>query len=79
MQIIFVQVKCDLGRSYQVAQALVDVEGVSEVYSISGPYDLLAKCYITDGDDAGHFVNQRLQTLNGIRDTQTIIAFNAFS
>ena len=47
MQTIFVQVKCDLGRSYQVAQALVDVEGVSEVYSISGPYDLLAKCYIT--------------------------------
>ncbi|HJP06687.1 MAG: AsnC family transcriptional regulator [Acidiferrobacteraceae bacterium] len=79
MQTIFVQVKCELGQSYQVAQALVDVEGVSEVYSISGPYDLLAKCYVSEQDDAGHFVNKRVQTLEGIRETQTIIAFNAFS
>tara|TARA_B100000676_G_scaffold277503_1_gene299218 strand:- start:561 stop:749 length:189 start_codon:yes stop_codon:yes gene_type:complete len=62
-----------------VAQSLVDVEGVSEVFSISGPYDLLAKCYVEDGEDVGHFVNQRVQALAGIRDTQTIIAFNAFS
>ncbi|MBT3430213.1 MAG: Lrp/AsnC ligand binding domain-containing protein [Proteobacteria bacterium] len=79
MQTIFVQVKCELGQAYQVAQSLVDVEGVSEVFSISGPYDLLAKCYVDDGEDVGHFVNQRVQTLSGIRDTQTIIAFNAFS
>ena len=79
MQTIFVQVKCELGQAYQVAQLLVDVEGVSEVFSISGPYDLLAKCYVEDGEDVGHFVNQRVQALAGIRDTQTIIAFNAFS
>ena len=79
MQTIFVQVKCELGQAYQVAQSLVDVEGVSEVISISGPYDLLAKCYVEDGEDVGHFVNQRVQVLDGIRDTQTIIAFNAFS
>ena len=79
MQTIFVQVKCELGQAYQVAQSLVDVEGVSEVFSISGPYDLLAKWYVRDGDDVGHFVNQRVQVLDGIRDTQTIIAFNAFS
>ena len=79
MQTIFVQVKCELGQAYQVAQSLVDVDGVSEVFSIFGPYDLLAKCYVGDGDDVGHFVNQRVQVLDGIRDTQTIIAFNAFS
>ena len=79
MQTIFVQVKCELGQAYQVAQSLVDVDGVSEVFSISGPYDLLAKCYVGDGDDVGHFVNQRVHVLDGIRDTQTIIAFNAFS
>ena len=60
-------------------KSLVDVEGVSEVFSISGPHDLLAKCYVEDGEDVGHFVNQRVQVLAGIRDTQTIIAFNAFS
>ena len=35
MQTIFVQVKCELGQAYLVAQSLVVVEGVSEVFSIS--------------------------------------------
>ena len=79
MQTIFVQVKCELGQACQVAQSLVDVDGVSEVFSIYSPYDLLGKCYVGDGDDVGPFVNQRVQGLDGIRDTHTIIAFNAFN
>ena len=79
MQTSFLQVPCELGQASQGAPALEEVEGGSEVFSISGPYDLLAKCYVDDGEDVGHFVNQRVQTLSGIRDTQTIIAFNAFS
>ena len=43
MQTMFVEVKCALGESYRVAEVLVEIEGVSEVYSISGPYDLLIK------------------------------------
>ena len=41
MRTIFVQIKCELGRAYEVADDLVEnVVGVSEVYSISGNYDL---------------------------------------
>ena len=77
---IFVQVKCDLGRAYQVADALIEnVEAISEVYSISGNYDLLLKCYLDDAADIGHFVTERIQTLPGIKDTFTIIAFKAFT
>jgi DNA-binding Lrp family transcriptional regulator len=54
-------------------------EQVSEVYSTSGQYDLLIKCYLPDSADIGHFVTERLQTLPGIKDTFTIIAFKAFS
>ena len=36
MQTIFVEVKCALGESYRVAEVLVEIEGVSEVYSIPG-------------------------------------------
>ena len=79
MRTIFLQVKCQLGLSYRVAEELADIDGVSEVYSVSGPYDLLAKCYLPDGDDVGRFVNHRIQSVAGIRDTQTIITFNAFS
>ena len=79
MHTIFVMVKCELGRAYEVAAAAADrVEAVSEVYSTSGQYDLLLKCVLPAGADAGHFVTQSLQTLPGVRDTFTIIAFKAF-
>ena len=76
---MFVEGKCTLGESYRVAEALVEIEGVSEVYSISGSYDLLIKCYLTSEEDIGHFVNERIQTVAGITGTMTTIAFNAFS
>jgi DNA-binding Lrp family transcriptional regulator len=77
---IFVMVKCELGKAYAVAdEAVLEVEQVSEVYSISGQYDLLLKCYLPDDSDIGHFVTERLQTLPGVKDTFTIIAFKAFS
>ena len=80
MKTIFVMVKCDLGRAYAVAdEAVQRVEEVSEVYSISGRYDLLMKLYLSDAADTGHFVTERLQTLPGVKDTFTIIAFKAFS
>ncbi len=80
MQTIFVMVKCALGEAYQVADAAVQtVEEVSEVYSTSGEYDLLIKCYLGDQVDIGHFVTQSVQRLPGVKDTFTIIAFKAFS
>ena len=79
MKTIFVMVKCDLGKAYEVADAAVDIEQVSEVYSTSGQYDLLMKCYLADKVDIGHFVTERLQTLAGVKDTFTVIAFKAFS
>ena len=80
MKTIFVMVKCDLGRAYAVAdEAVQNLEEVSEVYSVSGQYDLLMKCYLPDDTDIGHFVTERLQTLPGVKDTFTIIAFKAFS
>lgn len=80
MQTLFVQVKCELGKSYEVAAAAVEeVDGISEVYSTSGDYDLLLKCYLDDSADIGHFVNEKIQTIPNIRDTYTIIALKAFS
>jgi DNA-binding Lrp family transcriptional regulator len=80
MKTIFVMIKCDLGKAYAVADAAVNgIEQVSEVYSTSGQYDLLMKVYLPDSADIGRFVTERLQTLPGVRDTFTIIAFKAFS
>lgn len=79
MKALFIQVKCELGHAYKVAdRAVNEVERVSEVYSTSGQYDLLMKCYIDDDGDAGHFVTEEIQTIPGVRDTFTIITFKAF-
>lgn len=79
MRTIFVMVKCELGRAYDVADQAVDIERVSEVHSISGQYDLMLKCYLDDGQDIGQFVVDTLQVIPGIKDTFTLIAFKAFS
>jgi DNA-binding Lrp family transcriptional regulator len=80
MKTIFVMVKCELGEAYSVADAAVNqIEQVSEVYSISGQYDLLMKLYLSETTDIGHFVTEHLQKLSGVKDTFTIIAFKAFS
>jgi len=80
MQTIFVSVKCRLGEAYKVANDLVQsVPEVSEVHSTSGQYDLLLKAYLADDSDIGHFVTERIQTIPGVADTFTTIAFKAFT
>jgi DNA-binding Lrp family transcriptional regulator len=80
MQTIFVFCKCELGKAYDVAdEAVLNIEQVSEVHSISGQHDLLMKCYLGDDTDIGRFVTDHIQTLSGIRDTFTLIGFKAFS
>jgi DNA-binding Lrp family transcriptional regulator len=74
----FVQIKCELGKSYDVANALADAEIASEIYSTAGEFDLLVKFYVEDGTDIGHFINEKVQRLPGIHDTRTIITFKAF-
>ena len=80
MKTIFVNVKCDLGKAYKVAEESVEtIPEVSEVFSVSGQYDLLMKCYLNDGQDIGHFVVSKLQTIPGVKDTFTLITFKAFN
>jgi DNA-binding Lrp family transcriptional regulator len=78
MKTFFVQIKCDLGKSYEVASALADAEIASEIYSTAGNFDLMAKFYIGDDEDVGHFVNEKVQIVPGIKDTFTTVTFRAF-
>jgi DNA-binding Lrp family transcriptional regulator len=78
MQTFFVEIKCALGRTYDVASALAEAEIASEIYSIAGNYDILAKFYVGKDVDIGHFVGEKVQKISGIVDTRTIITFKAF-
>ena len=72
--------KCGLGSAYEVADAAIqEVEQISEIHSVSGQYDLMIKCFLSDEADIGRFVTESIQTLPDITDTFTIIAFKAFS
>ena len=79
MRAIFVQIKCEMGQAYLVAREAADtIPEMSELYSTSGQYDLLGKFYLETNQDVGLFVTDRLQTLPGVKDTYTLITFNAF-
>jgi DNA-binding Lrp family transcriptional regulator len=80
MRAIFVMIKCEMGQAYRVAQVAADtVAELSELHSTSGQYDLLGKFYLEPDQDTGRFVTETLQSIPGVKDTYTIIAFNAFT
>lgn len=80
MRTFYIFIKCELGRTYDVASAIVDtVEETRQVHSVSGAFDLLAQFAVASEADIGRFVNQKIQVVDGVKDTQTIICFNAFT
>jgi DNA-binding Lrp family transcriptional regulator len=80
MRAIFVHIKTEMGMAYKVAQEAADsIEQMSELYSTSGQYDLLGKFYLDPEEDIGRFVTEKIQTLTGVKDTYTLITFNAFT
>ncbi|MDJ1157499.1 Lrp/AsnC ligand binding domain-containing protein [Chelatococcus sp. SYSU_G07232] len=78
MQTFFVQIKCKLGKTYDVATELADREIASEIYSTAGDFDILVKFHVDSDVDIGHFVAEKVQTIPEIADTRTIITFKAF-
>lgn len=75
---VFVQLRCRPGRTYQVAEAVIQREIHSELYSTSGEFDLLLKLYIPKADDIGKFINDNLLDIEGIDRSLTTLTFKAF-
>ena len=67
------------GRTPDVAQALIDLAGITEAYSVAGPYDLVAIARVRQHDDLADLVAGRIQKIPGIEATNTLIAFRAYS
>lgn len=78
MRAVFVQLQCQPGKTYEVADALFEREIASELYSTSGDYDLLMKIYIDDSQDIGKFVNDNVVNVPGIVRSLTTLTFKAF-
>ncbi|BDG08770.1 Lrp/AsnC family transcriptional regulator [Anaeromyxobacter paludicola] len=78
MKAAFVLIRCELGRIDEVANKVMEIDGVSEVHSITGPFDLLVKLYAPTTEAFGDLIPGRLQRVPGIRETETLLAFRAF-
>ena len=58
---------------------LASVEGVAEVYTVTGDWDFVAIVRVREHDDLAKVVTQHLTRLDGIERTQTMVAFQQFS
>lgn len=67
------------GRVPEVAQQLTSLPGITEVYSVSGQYDLVAIGRVRRHEDLDDLVAGHLQKIPGIESTNTLIAFRAYS
>ena len=78
MNCVFVQLRCEPGKTYEVADAIYEREIVSEMYSTSGDFDLMLKLYVPEDVDVGKYLNDTLLDIPGIRRSLTTLTFKAF-
>ncbi|HET6209390.1 MAG TPA: Lrp/AsnC ligand binding domain-containing protein [Jatrophihabitans sp.] len=74
-----VMVSVESHRIPEVAQAIADLDGVSEVYSVAGDVDLIAIVRVRDFDQIAEVVAGRLSKVEGVLHTDTHVAFRAYS
>ncbi len=66
-------------RINEIAEQLQEIAGISEVYSVSGNYDLVAIVRVRTNDDLADLVTKKMVAITGITKTETMLAFQAFS
>jgi DNA-binding Lrp family transcriptional regulator len=66
-------------RMTRLGSELAAVEGVAEVYTVTGEWDFVAIVRVREHDDLASVVTQHLTRLEGIQRTQTMVAFQQFS
>ena len=74
-----VNIHAAVDRIPEVAQAIAELDGVSEVYSVAGDVDLVAIVRVRRHEDLADVIAGRLNKVEGIRSTQTLIAFQSYS
>ncbi|HET8768173.1 Lrp/AsnC ligand binding domain-containing protein [Phycicoccus sp. M110.8] len=74
-----VLVNADVDRIPEVAQAIAELDGVSEVYSVAGDADLIAMVRVREHEELNDVIAGRLNKVQGVIGTNTHIAFRTYS
>ena len=73
-----VLIKAQTREINQLAQALAELDGVTEVYSVAGRYDLVAIVRAGRNEDIADIISQRMHQVPGIADSETLISFRVY-
>jgi len=74
-----VLIDSDAARIPEVAAAIAEIAGVSEVYSVTGEVDLIAMVRVREHDGLADVIADKISKVEGVLRTQTYIAFRAYS
>lgn len=75
----FVLIQTDASRIPETAQEISEIEGISEVYSVTGDWDLIAMARVNRHEDLADVIADRLSKVEGVESTTTHIAFRSYS
>ncbi len=74
-----VLIKTDVDRIPEIAESIAALEHVSEVYSVTGTYDLVALVRVPRHDDLADIIPGRINKISGVAATDTHVAFRTYS
>jgi len=74
-----VLIQCEIDSIPEAAQAIADIEGISEVYSVAGEWDLVAIVRVQNHEDLATVIPGGVAKVEGVERTETLIAFQVYS
>jgi DNA-binding Lrp family transcriptional regulator len=74
-----VLIKAETARVNELAQQLVELPGVAEVFSVAGQYDLVAIVRVNENEQLAEVISDKMRKLDGVKLTETMIAFRVFT
>ena len=75
----FILMNVERRRLRSIADDLLAIEGIAEVYSVAGPFDIVAVARVKQHEELNDLVTEHVASLEGIEATETLIAFKTFS
>jgi len=74
-----VLIQCDIDEIPEAAQAIADIDGVSEVHSVAGEFDLVAIVRVAEHEDLAKVIPGGIAKIRGVERTETLISFQVYS
>jgi DNA-binding Lrp family transcriptional regulator len=74
-----VLIKAETDKVPELAQKMAELDGVSEVFSVAGQYDLVALVRVRENEELAHVISEKMRKLPGITSSETLISFKVYS